>query len=59
MEGPSRGGPCMPHIDLGSKELDIRYPSFEAVEVLELEDLTRLEDEALYSAGMKIVQNLQ
>ena len=58
MEGPSRCGPCMPHIDLESKELDIRYPSLEAVEELELEDLTRLEDEALYGAGMKIVQTI-
>ena len=58
MEGPSRCGPCMPHIDLESKKLDIRYPSLEAVEELELEDLTRLEDEALYGAGMKIVQTI-
>ena len=48
--------PWMPHTELGKEELDLAYPSLEAVEELELNDLTRLEDEPLYGAGMKIVQ---
>ena len=46
----------MPHTELGKEELDVAYPSLEAVEELELNDLTRLEDKPLYGAGMKIVQ---
>ena len=46
----------MPHTELGKEELDLAYPSLDAVEELELNDLTRLEDEPLYGAGMKIVQ---
>ena len=49
-------GPWMPHNELDNKELDLAYPSLEAVEELELDDLTRLEDDLLYGVGMKIVQ---
>ena len=38
------------------EELELAYPSLEAVEELELNDLTRLEDDFLYGAGMKVVQ---
>ena len=37
-----RCGPWMPHTELGKEELDLAYPSLEAVEELELNDLTRL-----------------
>ena len=49
-------GPWMPHNELDNKELDLAYPSLEAVEELKLDDLTRLEDDLLYGVGMKIVQ---
>ena len=58
VEGSSRCEPWMPHVCLGSEELDLLYPSLEAVDELELNDLTRLEDEMLYGAGMQIVQTI-
>ena len=58
VEGSSRCEPRMPHVCLGSEELDLLYPSLEAVDELELNDLTRLEDEMLYGAGMQIVQTI-
>ena len=51
-------GPRMPHNELGPGELDAAYPSLEAVDDLGLDDLTRLEDEGLYSAGMVVVQGI-
>ena len=51
-----RCGPWMPHTELGREELELAYPSLEAVEELELNDLTRVEDDLLYGAGMKVVQ---
>ena len=49
-------GPRMPHNEFEPSELDMLYPSLEAVEDLRLDDFTRLEDEGLYSAGMVVVQ---
>jgi hypothetical protein len=46
----------MPHIEYSSVELDKVYPSLEAVEDLDLPDLSRLEDDTLYAAGMTVVQ---
>ena len=48
----------MPHNTYSKKELDVEYPSLEAVDDLPLEDLTRLEDDQLYSAGMQVVQQI-
>ena len=50
--------PCMPHTLWAQEELDIRYPSLKAVTDLELDDLSRLEDECLYTAGMSVVQGI-
>ena len=51
-------GPRMPHNELDPRELEEAYPSLEAVDDLGLDDLTRLEDESLYSAGMVVVQGI-
>ena len=51
-------GPRMPHNELDPRELEEAYPSLEAVDDLGLDDLTRLEDESLYSAGMVVVQGM-
>ena len=48
----------MPHNELDPRELEEAYPSLEAVDDLGLDDLTRLEDESLYSAGMVVVQGI-
>ena len=50
--------PYMPHNTYSKKELDVEYPCLEAVDDLPLEDLTRLEDDQLYSAGMQVVQQI-
>ena len=50
--------PQMPHNSLSTEELDRRYPSLEAVEDLDLPDLSLLEDEQLYTAGMAVVQDI-
>ncbi len=50
--------PCMPHNLLTTQQLQEQYPSLEAVEDLDLPDLARLEDEQLYSAGMRVVQDI-
>jgi hypothetical protein len=50
--------PCMPHNHLTPQQLEEQYPSLEAVEDLDLPDLSRLEDEQLYSAGMRVVQDI-
>ena len=46
----------MPHTPLSKRELDHQYPSLEAVEDINLEDLARLEDEQLYGVGMVVVR---
>ena len=51
--------PQMPHNMMSADELDQYYPSLEAVEDLDLPDLSRLEDDRLYSAGMKVVQEIR
>ena len=48
----------MPHNRLNGAELDRQYSSLEAVDDLDLPDLSRLEDEQLYTAGMGIVQDI-
>ena len=48
----------MPHNVLSRADLDREYPSLEAVNDLELDDLTRLEDDQLYAAGMRVVQTI-
>ena len=50
--------PYMPHNLFSKEELDREYPSLEVVDDLPLQDLTRLEDDKLYSAGMKVVQQI-
>ena len=54
----STGVPRMPHNVLSRADLDREYPSLEAVNDLELDDLTRLEDDQLYAAGMRVVQTI-
>ena len=48
----------MPHIGLSDKEVEELYPSLEVAEDLELEDITRLEDDKLYNVGMQVVQQI-
>ena len=50
--------PRMPHTELSSDELEAQYPSLEAPEELELEDLGKLEKDTLYAAGMQVVQQI-
>ena len=50
--------PKMPHNLMDADELERQYPSLEAVEDLDLQDLSRLEDDQLYSAGMNVVQKI-
>ena len=50
--------PRMPHNEHSLLELDKLYPSLEAVEDLDLPDLSRLEDDKLYAAGMTVVQEI-
>jgi len=50
--------PRMPHVELSVEQLEEQYPSLEAVEDLDLPDLSRLEDEQLYAAGMRVVQDI-
>ena len=38
--------------------MDQRFPNLKAVPEVPLNDLTRLEDDALYAAGMEIVQQI-
>ena len=47
----SEHGPSMPHVQLTEEEIAKHYPSLEAVDDLDLPDLSRLEDEQLYAAG--------
>ena len=53
---PSRAR--MPHNELASDELDSMFPSLQATDGPQLEDLVRLEDDLLYSAGMHEVQRI-
>ena len=48
----------MPHTQLTDEEIEEQYPSLEAVDDLDLPDLSRLEDESLYAAGMRVVQDI-
>ena len=48
----------MPHLGLSNQEVEEKYPSLEAVDDLELNDLARLEDDSLYAAGMRVVQDI-
>ena len=50
--------PRMPHLEYSKEELDVHYPSLEAPDDLELNDLSRLEDDLLYNAGMPVVQQI-
>ena len=50
--------PWMPHNHLSPVQLEQQYPSLEAVEDLDIPDLSRLEDEQLYVAGMKVVHEI-
>ena len=52
------GVPRMPQNAFSKEELDRKHPSLEAVYDLPFDDLTRLEDDQLYSAGMKVVQDI-
>ena len=52
------GQPYMPHNCIPAADLDRRFPNLEPVPEVPLDDLTRLEDDALYAAGMEIVQNI-
>ena len=46
----------MPHKEFEPSELDMFHPSLQALEDLRLDDISRLEDEGFYSAGMVVVQ---
>ena len=48
----------MPHVQMSAAQLEVEYPSLEAVEDLDLPDLSRLEDEQLYAAGMRVVHDI-
>ena len=48
----------MPHTELSPAALEAQYPSLEVCPDLDLQDLTRLEDDKLYAAGMQIVQGI-
>ena len=48
----------MPHVQPTCEEIAKHYPSLGAVDDLDLPDLSRLEDEQLYAAGMDVVQNI-
>ena len=48
----------MPHNHLDVDELEDRYPSLEVVDDVDIPDMTRLEDDSLYAAGMKVVQDI-
>ena len=48
----------MLHVQLTHEEVEKEYPSLEAVDDLDLPDLSRLEDEQPYAAGMRVVQNI-
>ena len=48
----------MPRNIFSKNWLDREYPSLVAVDDLLLDDLTRLEDDKLYSAGMKIAKDI-
>ena len=52
------GRPHMPHNCVDPTELDQRFPNLKVVPEVPLNDLTRLEDDALYAAGMEIVQQI-
>ena len=48
----------MPHYQLNEHDLEVQFPSLVAVEDNDIVDLARLEDESLYAAGMKVVQDI-
>ena len=48
----------MPLLEYSKEDLDVHYPSLEAPDDLELNDLSRLEDDLLYNAGMPVVQKI-
>ena len=48
----------MPHVGLSDKEVEEKYPSPQLADDLELEGLTRLEDDKLYNVGMQVVQQI-
>ena len=48
----------MPHTELSPAALEAQYPSLEVCPDLDLQDLTRLEDDKLYAAGMQIIQGI-
>ncbi len=50
--------PRMPHTELNANDLDREYPSLQAPNELEMDDLSKLEDEHLYNAGMRVVQDI-
>ena len=50
--------PRMQHVELSGAALGAEYPSLEAPEEELLQDMTNLEDDALYNKGMKIVQGI-
>ena len=50
--------PRMPHKEFAGDELNRRFPSLEPQETEGLEDLVRLEDDALYGKGMEVVQEI-
>ena len=52
------GEPHMPHNCVSPEELYNLYPNLEAVPDIPLHDLVRLEDDALYAAGMEVVQQI-
>lgn len=50
--------PRMPYNHLDAVQLELQHPSLEAIGDLDMPDLSRLEDEQLYAAGMNVVQGI-
>ena len=46
----------MPHNHMSGEELSNKFPSPEVVDDADIPDLSRLEDDSLYAAGMEVVQ---
>ena len=48
----------MPHLELSPEQLKAEYPSLEVPEDLDFDDISTLEDDGLYQAGMVVVQQI-
>ena len=48
----------VPHLGLSDQKVEEKYVSVEAVDDMELNELTMLEDENLYAAVMRVIQHV-